>query len=90
MYPRDAKKALEPFVKAIRGGRGSGCSTETCSGGTGAPYVEIPHAAWQRCRAELDRAFGDAASRWDTVDTEATGDTGDTEATGDTEDTMRH
>ncbi|MBO4409981.1 MAG: AmmeMemoRadiSam system protein B [Spirochaetales bacterium] len=59
MYPRDAKKALEPFVKALREGPASGCP-EACS----APYVGIPHAAWQRCRTELDKAFGEAARRW--------------------------
>jgi len=44
MYPKDAKAALLPYYESLK-------SSEHCS------VIEIPHAAWSKCKDELDKAF---------------------------------
>jgi len=44
MYPKDARAALIPYYESLK-------SSEHCS------VIEIPHAAWSKCKEELDKAF---------------------------------
>ena len=44
MYPKDAKAALLPYYESLKD---LGFSS----------FVEIPHAAWSKCKDELDKAF---------------------------------
>ena len=46
MYPKDAKAALLPYYESLK-------DSDFCSGS----FVEIPHAAWSKCKDELDNAF---------------------------------
>ena len=45
MYPIDAKAELSSALSPVSDHRFS------------SPYMEVPHAAWAKCRAILDRAF---------------------------------
>lgn len=49
MYPKDAKATLLSYYESLDTGAFEPSET--------APVTEIPHAAWVRCRCELDEAF---------------------------------
>ncbi|MBO6001465.1 MAG: AmmeMemoRadiSam system protein B [Spirochaetales bacterium] len=51
MYPKDAKSALLPYFEALKP------SQETLVQDAPAHVIEIPHAAWTKCKDALDKAF---------------------------------
>lgn len=51
MYPKDAKSALLSYCEALKP------SQDTLAQDAPAHVIEIPHAAWDRCRSVLDKAF---------------------------------
>ena len=49
MYPKDARAALIPYYEAL--------ATSASVSASSAPIIEIPHAAWARCKDALDKTF---------------------------------
>ncbi len=53
MYPLDAGVQAREFA------RRAGLSAESayCNAASVRPYIEIPHAAWEKCKTEIEAAF---------------------------------
>lgn len=54
MYPKDAKASLIPYYEALDS---NSLECEAFEPSASLPAIEIPHAAWDRCRSVLDKAF---------------------------------
>ena len=54
MYPKDAKAELIPYYDALDS---NSLECEAFEPSASLPAIEIPHAAWDRCRSVLDKAF---------------------------------
>ena len=59
MYPKDAKAELIPYFEALDSNSLECEDSAPSAAATSAslPAIEIPHAAWDRCRSVLDKAF---------------------------------
>ena len=53
MYPLDAGAKAREFAESL----GISAEIAYCNAASVKPYIEIPHAAWEKCRNEIEAAL---------------------------------